>query len=124
MSVSISVVLHDGYIIGYSNLKWSDPSMGVLSGQFTPTSNYETVAHVFQFLAENPYSPLGKSHLHDIYHKACDEMGLRLFDHKGNEIKDVAVIHIDDYSRELGTDGQELVVFARDGQYWEQYLQR
>ncbi|MFN6571730.1 hypothetical protein [Dendronalium sp. ChiSLP03b] len=88
MSVSVSVTLHNGDIIGYSNLKWSDPSMGVLSGQFTPISNYESIAYVFQFFAENPYSLLEKNDLRDVYNKMRDEMGLQLFDHKGDRITD------------------------------------
>lgn len=128
MSVSVSVALHDGRIIGYSPLKWDDPSMGFLSGLFTPTSNYEPVAHVFQFLTENPYNTLHKNDLWDSHYKLLQEMGLQLLDCQRNQITDVKEIHIDDYSREfLDKDAQELVelvVRIRDGQYWEMYLPR
>lgn len=125
MSVSVSVALHNGCIIGYSDLKWSDAWMGVLSGIFTPTSNYESVAQVFQFLAENPGNILQKNDLLDSYYKALKEMGLQLFDCQGNQITDVTEIHIDDYSRELSdADAQQLIVLIRDGQYWEMYMHR
>ncbi|MDP9835588.1 hypothetical protein J2T09_000329 [Neorhizobium huautlense] len=40
-------ILHDGVVIGTSDIEASDPPMGVASGAFTPTEAYKPVDHAF-----------------------------------------------------------------------------
>lgn len=85
MTYSINL---SGKTIGTSNLENIDESMGVVSGIFEPTPQYDSVKNVFKLFTDQK---------EEEYYKKRDALNLKLHDRNGNIIS-TECIHIEDYS--------------------------
>ncbi|MEA1647409.1 hypothetical protein UAJ10_00070 [Nitrospirillum sp. BR 11164] len=76
MKVSI---LQNGVVIGYSILDATDPPMGVASGKFEPTSDYDPQRHAFlvdEVYLERTVTPPLTAHLEDFGAIECAGVGI------------------------------------------------
>ncbi len=84
--------------IGTSLLEGSDPSMGMAFGAFVPTSNYESVRHVFDLFrdATDRKSDSEASALRAAYYRERDALDLRL-ETQDSRVISTNWIHIVEY---------------------------
>lgn len=80
-------------------------SMGVLFGAFHPTAAYTTVQSVFFRFADGETAR---------YYRERDALDLSARVQPGGHALPVDVVHIVDFSRELGVDGLELEVLLSE----------
>lgn len=88
-------VIHQGVVIGETELENSDEHMNVRSGVFVPSQEYSKVRHVFKLFADAQES--GSSL--DVYYRARDALRLQVRERTGVAIS--GVVHIADLFDEL-----------------------
>jgi len=77
-------------MIGSSGLEYGDLSMGMVHGEFVPSSEYDDVKSIFLLFTDEK---------HDEYYKKRDDLNLTLQDESGKNIP-TEWIHIEDYLSE------------------------
>jgi hypothetical protein len=95
-------VLYEHEVIGTTDLATCDPSMGVIYGDFIPTTAYERVRHVFRLYA-TAGTVLGNQDEAKLnaYYAARDALDLRIESGGGFQCP-ISTVHVEDLSVELG----------------------
>ena len=110
------VIQCPGMVVGYSELLERDESMGVACGAFSPGPDYTRVQAIFRLFAEANAETAAEAtdeEKLERYYAARDALGLQLAEPTGRVIP-TDVIHIADYTVELGPDAIEVEVVLDD----------
>ena len=105
-----------GMLLGHSELLERDESMGMACGAFSPAPDYVRVQAVFRLFAEANAETAAEATDEEKlarYYAARDALGLQLAEPTGRVIP-TGVIHIADYTVELGPDAIEVEVVLDD----------
>jgi hypothetical protein len=83
--------------IGDTNLEYTDPTMGVAHGPFSPSSSYGAVRDVFRLFTRAIRSPTEQQRATELeqYYNARDRLGLTLRQRDGTPVP-TSAIHIID----------------------------
>jgi hypothetical protein len=111
-------ILCGGELIGTSKLEGRDPSMGTAWGSFTPSQGYERVRWVFRIFSE-ALSDTGPANQVEIarYYSERDKLDLTVRTPEG-EVVPTSVVHIADFSGELGEGAYEIEVHLDDPSFF------
>ena len=102
-------MIFDNAVIGTTDLAHRDESMGVLHGEFSPTSEYERVRSVFRMFTEGSES--NNEGMLLAYFAARDALGLGVESEDGTVLP-AATVHVTDFSDEIGE--YEITVWTAD----------
>lgn len=110
--------LCEGALIGTSELEARDPGMGIAWGGFTPSQGYERVRWVFRIFSEALSDTGPANHVEiDRYFSERDKLDLTVRTPQG-ELVPTSVVHISDFSGELGEGAYEIEVHLDDPSFF------
>jgi hypothetical protein len=110
-------------LIGWSELPYGDPPMGVVYGPFHPTINYGPLGilireqHKYDMLGKN-YDPLQLQRIQE----RIKQFDIRAVAEDHYQLQPTAGVHFTDYSQELGDDGYEITLLGLPEEEYRQYF--
>jgi hypothetical protein len=110
-------------LIGWSELPYGDPPMGVVFGPFHPTLNYGPLGILVR--EQHKYDSLGTNHDSIELQRIQDQINqfhIQVFTEDNYQLRPSAGVHFSDYSSDLGDDGYEIALLGLPEEEYRRYF--
>ena len=108
--------------VGWSELPWADPPMGVVSGPFQPNDNYKKIQPTIRefHLHDGSLGDRNDNQLQEVMQK-IRALALQVRAETGEVLLPVEGVHLTDFSEELEGEAIEITVLGLSNEQFEQF---